>query len=67
MYSTMQAYLVVSALIFGVVAIIHLVRAVNGWAFVVGPLEIPNAVSWAGFVVTATLCYWAIRLATGGV
>jgi hypothetical protein len=67
MYSTMQAYLVVSGLIFGLVSIVHLVRAVNGWAFVVGPMELPNAVSWAAFVVTATLCYWAMRLAAGGV
>lgn len=67
MHDTMQAYFVVSGLIFGLVAVIHLVRAVNGWVFIIGPMEIPNAVSWVGFVVTATLCYWAVRLAIGGV
>ncbi len=57
-----QLYLVVSAVIFGLVAIIHLVRAMNGWAFVVGPITIPVSASWIGFIMTAVLCLWAIRL-----
>ena len=57
-----QIYLVVSAIIFGLVAIIHLVRALNNWAFIVGPVAIPISASWIGFIVTAALCLWAIRL-----
>ena len=59
-----QAYLIVSAAIFGIVAIIHLVRAINNWAFVIGPMTIPVSVSWVGFVLTAALCLWSIRLFT---
>jgi hypothetical protein len=62
--STTQAYLIVSAVIFGLVAIIHLVRALNDWAFVVGPMTIPVSGSWIGFVITAALCLWAVRLLT---
>lgn len=57
-----QIYLVVSAIIFGLVAIIHLVRALNNWAFIVGPMTIPISASWIGFIVTAALCLWAIQL-----
>lgn len=64
MQSTVQAYLLVSGVIFGLVALVHIVRAVNGWAFVLGPMTLPVSVSWIGFVVTAILCFWAIRLAT---
>ena len=60
--STTQAYLWISATIFGLVAMIHLVRALNDWAFAVGPMSIPIAASWIGFAITAALCVWAIRL-----
>jgi hypothetical protein len=64
MQATTQTYLIVSAAIFGLVALIHLVRAASGWAFVLGPMTIPISASWIGFLVTAALCFWAIRLAT---
>lgn len=60
--STASAYLVVSAIVFGVVAVIHLVRALSDWPFVVGPISVPVSVSWAGFAAAAVLCLWAIRL-----
>ncbi len=59
-----QIYLVVSAIIFALVAIIHLVRALNNWAFIVGPVSIPISASWVGFIITAALCLWAVRLVT---
>jgi hypothetical protein len=62
--NTVQAYLVISATIFGLVAIGHLLRAINGWALAVGPITIPMSVSWIGSIATAALCVWAIRLAT---
>lgn len=62
--NTLQAYLVVSAIIFGLVAVIHLVRALNNWTFVIGTITIPVTASWIGFILTAAFCLWAIRLAT---
>ena len=59
-----QIYLVVSAIIFGLVAIIHLVRALNNWAFIVGPVSLPISASWVGFIITAALCLWAVRMIT---
>jgi len=57
-----RTYVVISAVIFGLVAVIHLLRAVNGWTFEVGPVSVPVGASWVGFVVTGSLCVWAIRL-----
>lgn len=58
----MHTYLGVSAAIFGVVAVIHLLRAITGSAFIIGPVAVPVALSWAGFVITTAMCVWAIRL-----
>lgn len=60
--NTTHVYLWISATIFGLVAVIHLVRVLNGWAFAVGPISIPISASWIGFAITAALCGWAIRL-----
>ncbi len=57
-----RTYVVISAVIFGLVAVIHLLRAVNGWGFEVGPVSVPVGASWLAFVITAALCAWAIRL-----
>ena len=59
-----RAYLVISGTIFGIVAILHLLRVVNGWAFVLGPWSIPMSASWFGTLVPALLCVWALRLAS---
>ena len=57
-----KAYFVVSGTIFGLVAVVHLVRVVyqmpvhvGDWAFPVWPL-------WGGLVVAGALCVWAFRL-----
>ena len=63
MSPNVRAYLVVSAIVFGLVAVVHLARAVNGWAFVLGPVTVPVSASWIGFVLTAALCAWSVRLA----
>ena len=57
-------YLVVSGIIFGIVAAAHLVRAINGWSFVLGPVTISMAASWIAFVFLAGMCVWAIFLLT---
>lgn len=60
---TDQAYFVVSAAIFGLIAVIHLARAMKGWALVFGPLTISLWESWTACIVMTALCLWAVRLA----
>ncbi|MCZ6619750.1 MAG: hypothetical protein O7E57_16645 [Gammaproteobacteria bacterium] len=57
-------YLYVSAAIFTLVALLHVVRAVSGWAFQIGSMEVPVLASWVGFVATGALASWAIWLAS---
>lgn len=56
-------YLHVSAMAFAVVALIHLIRAIPGWTFEIGPLHVPLAVSWIAFAVIAALSVWALNSA----
>ncbi len=59
-----RTYLVISGTVFGIVAVLHLLRVVNGWAVVVGSWSAPMWVSWLGTLVPAVLCVWAFRLAS---
>jgi len=59
-----RAYLLISGSIFGVVAVLHVLRLVNGWPFQVGPWVLPVALSWVGAAVAAGLCLWAFRLSS---
>ena len=53
-----NAYAVISALIFAVVAIAHVLRLINRWSVVIGPYNISMNVSWAALVVSALLAIW---------
>ena len=59
-----SASLIISGTIFGIVAILHLLRVANSWALVLGPWSAPMWVSWLGTLVPAVLCVWALRLAS---
>jgi len=54
-------YVVVSGVIFGVVAVAHVVRALYEWPVQIGSLNISVWVSWVGVVVAGGLCAWAFR------
>ena len=57
-----SAYLVISGCIFGVVAIVHLLRVINEWAMVLGPWSVPMWLSWVGTFIPIVLCITAFRL-----
>ena len=59
-----RPYLAVSGTFFGGVALLHVLRVVNGWQAVVGPWSAPMWISWLGTVIPAVLCAWAFRLAS---
>ena len=54
-------YSVVSALIFSLVALGHLLRIIKRWEVQAGPLVVSMSVSWVGFVVAALLAIWGFR------
>ena len=51
-------YAAVSALIFVVVAIAHLIRIWRGWGVQIGPHSVPMSLSWIGLAVAALLAIW---------
>ena len=54
-------YVVVSGVLFGVIAVFQAVRALNQWPVHVGGFDVPVWVSWVAMVVTGSLCVWAFR------
>jgi hypothetical protein len=50
----------VSALIFAVVALAHVMRIVKQWAVQIGPFSAPMSVSWVGFVVATLMAIWGL-------
>ena len=59
----MKQYCTLSATLFALVAVMHLVRAVNQWSFQLGPYSLPIWLSAVGGVVAASLSVWGFRLA----
>ena len=54
-------YIVVSGLIFGVVAVAQVLRAAMQLPVHVGGFEVPVWASWIAAVVAGSLCVWAFR------
>lgn len=59
---TGKGYLVISGIIFCLVAILHLVRVLFSIPVQIGNWETPFWISWVGFIAAAILCIWAFRL-----
>lgn len=57
-----RPYLIVSGSIFGLVALLHLLRVVYGWTVQVGGWVVPEAASVVGMIIAAGLCAWAFLL-----
>jgi hypothetical protein len=53
-----SSYAAVSALIFTVVAIVHLARLLKSWPVQIGSFIAPMSVSWIGLLVSALLAIW---------
>ena len=58
-----RAYLLITAVIFSLVALLHLVRIIFGWSFVLGSWSVPMWLSWVALIVTGALAYFGFSLA----
>lgn len=59
----MRAYLVVSGSVFGIVALVHILRLAERWLIQIEGWTVPVWLSWLGLAVAGGLCIWAFRLA----
>ena len=53
-----KTYMMVTATLFLVVALMHLLRIIFGWSVEIGSLSIPFWVSWLGVLVAGALAYF---------
>ena len=54
-------YVLVSGLVFGVVALAQVARAIAQAPVLIGSFEVPVFVSWIAAAVAAGLSYWAFQ------
>jgi hypothetical protein len=60
-----RTYNIVTAVVFLIVAVLHLLRIILGWPARIGGLDIPLWVSWLAILVTGGLAYCGFRLSAG--
>ena len=58
-----KTFTIIASMIFGVVALFHVLRIFLGWPAVIGGWMVPMWVSWIGLVVAGGLSYLGINLA----
>jgi hypothetical protein len=61
-----KTFTIIASVIFGVVALLHVLRIFFGWPAVNGGWTVPMWLSWAGLVVAGGLSYFGINLAMRG-
>ena len=54
----MSSYIAVSALIFAVVAIAHLIRLARRFPVQIGSFVVPISASWVGLLVASLMAIW---------
>ncbi len=57
-----NAYLIVTGILFGLMAIVHVMRLLSGWPAMIGTWQVPIEFSWSAGLIGAALCVWAIVL-----
>ncbi|MBI3619075.1 hypothetical protein HY213_03530 [Candidatus Peregrinibacteria bacterium] len=58
-----QTYTIVSGLLFALIAIIHLLRALSGWGATLNGWSAPMWMSWVAVIITGVLAVNAFLLA----
>ncbi|KAA3612567.1 MAG: hypothetical protein DWQ05_18105 [Calditrichaeota bacterium] len=58
---TEKRYFLISGIIFGLVAVLHISRALFDIHFQIGSWLVPVWISWFGFIATVILCSWAYK------
>ena len=54
-------YVAVSGVLFGLIALAQVARAIGQIPVLIGTFEVPVFASWIAAAVAASLCYWAFK------
>lgn len=57
-----KSYLVVSGTIFGIIAVLHLLRGIYGWPAQIGAFAVPTWASWVALLIAGYLAICALAL-----
>ena len=60
-----RTYNILTAALFLIVAVLHLLRIIFGWPAGIGGLDIPLWASWLALIVSGGLAYFGFRLGAG--
>jgi hypothetical protein len=60
-----RAYNTITAVVFLIMAVLHLLRIIFGWPARIGGLDIPLWASWLALVAAGALAYFGFRLSAG--
>ena len=60
-----RTYNIVTATLFLIIAVLHLLRVILGWPARIGGLDIPLWASWLAILVSGGLAYFGFRLSAG--
>jgi hypothetical protein len=55
------AYNTITAVLFLIIAVLHLLRIIFGWAAQIGGLDVPIWASWLALIVSGALAYFGFR------
>jgi hypothetical protein len=61
----LSKYNLVSGLVFGVVALLQFLRAINQWPVLIDNFNVPVWASWLVGLFAAALCAWAFQTYRG--
>ena len=59
---TQRTYIQITGILFGLIALLHIVRLINGWPAVIGVWTMPLWLSAVGIAVAGFLAWSAWRL-----
>lgn len=62
----MRNYVMVSSVVFALVALVQLVRALAGFPVQIGPYAVPVIASWLIAIAAGALAFWGMRLLRRG-
>ncbi len=55
----MLKYTIVSGVVFGLIALLQLIRAISQWPIQVATYDVPVLLSWIAAMIAASLSVWA--------
>jgi hypothetical protein len=61
----MRAYIQISGVLFGIIALAHLLRLLQHWPVDLAGHMVPLWASWVGLLLAGGLSVWALRLVRG--